>query len=91
MAGGAGVEYYFGYKTPQHDLNCENFRSRHESWNYGRIALEFFSSESIPFYEMTSADELVGASESSNERYCLAKADSIYLVYLAVGGEAKLT
>lgn len=28
MAGGAGVEYYFGYKTGESDLTCQNFRSR---------------------------------------------------------------
>jgi hypothetical protein len=25
MAGGAGVEYYFGYKLPQNDLVCEDW------------------------------------------------------------------
>ena len=42
MAGGAGVEYYFGYQLPQNDLGCEDFRSRDKSWDYCRIALEFF-------------------------------------------------
>jgi len=28
MAGGAGVEYYFGYRLPENDLVCEDFRSR---------------------------------------------------------------
>ena len=26
MAGGSGVEYYFGYKLPQNDLICEDWR-----------------------------------------------------------------
>ncbi len=43
MAGGAGVEYYFGYQLPEHDLNLEDFRSRDKSWDYCRIALDFFS------------------------------------------------
>ncbi len=38
MAGGAGVEYYFGYQLPQNDLNCEDFRSRDRSWDDCRIA-----------------------------------------------------
>ena len=42
MAGGAGVEYYFGYWLPENDLVAENFRSRDKSWDYGRIALDFF-------------------------------------------------
>jgi hypothetical protein len=28
MAGGAGVEWYFGYQQPHTDLNCEDWRSR---------------------------------------------------------------
>src|SRR5512139_2138637 len=42
MAGGWGVEYYFGYKLPQNDLACQDYRSRDQTWNYCRIALEFF-------------------------------------------------
>ena len=60
MAGGAGVEYYFGYKLPQNDLLCEDFRSRDRSWDYGRIALEFFQRNQIPFHEMRNVDHLVG-------------------------------
>ena len=45
MAGGAGVEYYFGYQLPQNDLVCEDWRSRDKSWDYCRIALEFFRDE----------------------------------------------
>ena len=43
MAGGAGVEYYFGYKFPENDLLCEDWRSRDQSWDYCRICLEFFT------------------------------------------------
>ena len=56
MAGGAGVEYYFGYGLPDNDLVAENFRSRDKSWDYGRIAIDFFHSQKIPFWEMTNAD-----------------------------------
>jgi hypothetical protein len=50
MAGGAGVEYYFGYKLPQNDLACEDWRSRDKSWDFRRIALEFFPANKIPFW-----------------------------------------
>jgi Putative collagen-binding domain of a collagenase len=59
MAGGQGVEYYFGYKLPQNDLACEDWRSRDRSWDYCRIALEFFSANAVPFWEMKNADALV--------------------------------
>lgn len=90
MAGGAGVEYYFGYKLPQNDLVCEDFRSRDRSWDYCRIALRFFEEEKIPFWDMTSADARVGNAMSDNSRYCLAKPGELYLVYLPSGGACEL-
>lgn len=90
MAGGAGVEYYFGYGLPDNDLVAENFRSRDQSWDYGRIALDFMHSQKIPFWDMTNVDELVGNSAHDNGRYAFAKANEIYLVYLPSGGTANL-
>lgn len=90
MAGGAGVEYYFGYALPDNDLIAENFRSRDMSWEYGRIAIDFFHSQKIPFWDMTNADELVGNDAHDNSRYAFAKANDIYLVYLPSGGTAQL-
>ena len=86
MAGGAGVEYYFGYQLPENDLVCEDFRSRDKSWDYCRIALEFFAANKVPFWEMTNADALVGNAKNDNSKYCLAKAGELYLVYLPNGG-----
>jgi len=48
MAGGAGVECYFGYQLPENDLLLEDFRSRDQSWDYCRIALGFFRDHAIP-------------------------------------------
>ena len=90
MAGGAGVEYYFGYELPDNDLVAENFRSRDKSWDYGRIALEFFHAQKIPFWEMKNADELVGNEKHDNSRYCFAKANEVYLVYLPTGNTTTL-
>jgi hypothetical protein len=90
MAGGAGVEYYFGYQIPQNDLACEDFRSRDKSWDYGRIAIEFFRDLKIPFWEMTNADALIGNQKSDNSRFALAKAGDTYLVYLPNGGNVEL-
>ncbi|MSO29625.1 MAG: DUF5060 domain-containing protein [Acidobacteria bacterium] len=90
MAGGAGAEYYFGYALPDNDLVAENFRSRDKSWDYGRIAIDFFHSQKIPFWEMKNADELVGNDTHDNSRYCFAKANDVYLVYLPSGGTTSL-
>lgn len=90
MAGGAGVEYYFGYKLPENDLLCEDFRSRDKSWDYCRIALDFFSLYKIPFWQMTSHDDLIDNMQNSNEKYCFAKDGEIYLVYLGSTSTANL-
>ena len=95
MAGGAGVEYYFGYKFAENDLVCEDWRSRDRSWDYCRTAIEFFHQNRIPFAEMMPRDELLddetrGNKKPLNAAYCLAKPDEIYLVFLAKGGKAKL-
>ena len=90
MAGGAGVEYYFGYFLPENDMVAENFRSRESSWAFGRIALDFFRANRIPFWTMSSADSLVGNATGDNRRWCLAKAGEIYVIYLPSGGTTNL-
>ena len=90
MAGGAGVEYYFGYQLPQNDLICQDWRSRDKSWDYARIALEFFSANKIPFWEMKNANALIGNAKNDNSKYCLTKAGELYLVYLPNGGTTDL-
>jgi hypothetical protein len=90
LAGGAGVEYYFGYQLPENDLLLEDFRSRDKSWDYCRIALGFFRDQKIPLDKMTNADELVGNAAHDNSVYCLAQPGALYLVYLPKGGTAAL-
>ena len=90
MAGGMGVEYYFGYKFPENDLLCEDWRSRDQSWDYCRHALQFFQKQNLPIAEMTNRDELVGNVEHTNSAFCLAKEGEVYLIYLPKGGEMPL-
>lgn len=90
LAGGAGVEYYFGYSLPQNDLLCEDWRSRERSWDFARIALDFFRDERVPFHEMEPADALAGNAAEDNSRYAFAKPGEVYLVYLPNGGSAEL-
>lgn len=90
MAGGAGVEYYFGYQLPENDLVCEDWRSRDRSWDYCRIALEFFRDNKIPFWEMKNANPLIGNEANENGKFCLAKEGQLYLVFLAKGGTTEL-
>ncbi len=90
MGGGAGVEYYFGYAYAENDLVCEDWRSRDQSWDYCRIALNFFHDNEIPFWEMTPQDALVGNEKQKNTKFCLAKPGHSYVVYLCDGGTAEL-
>jgi hypothetical protein len=85
MAGGAGVEWYFGYKFAHNDLNCEDWRSRDHLWDLTRYALEFFR-EHLPFHEMHGADALT----ANEDAYCLAKPGEVYAVYLPEGGTTTL-
>ncbi|QCW99561.1 DUF5060 domain-containing protein [Aggregatimonas sangjinii] len=82
MAGGFGVEWYFGYDSPHSDLTCEDFRSRDLFWDQNRYALNFFK-EHIPFWEMEPMDERVVGNNP--DVYCFAKKDEIYAVFLPMG------
>ena len=85
MAGGAGVEWYFGYNFAHNDLNCEDWRSRDHMWDMTRYALEFFHNY-LPFTEMSHSDELTTAKND----YCFAKTGQIYAIYLPDGGTTDL-
>ncbi len=90
MAGGAGVEYYFGYGLPENDLAAEDWRSRDRSWDYCRIALDFFRAHRIPFWDMSNANALIGNPGNANEKFCLAQPGQVYVVYLPSGGTTTL-
>ncbi|WP_345192470.1 DUF5060 domain-containing protein [Algibacter agarivorans] len=76
MAGGYGVEWYFGYASPNSDLTCQDFRSRDLFWDQNRHALHFFKNH-IPFWEMEPNDNLT----TDDISYCFAKEGEVYVVY----------
>jgi hypothetical protein len=82
MAGGFGVEWYFGYASPNSDLTCQDFRSRDLFWDQNRYALQFFKIH-IPFWEMEPNDSLT----SDDVSYCFAKEDEVYVVYAEVNAD----
>lgn len=84
MAGGAGVEYYYGYKTGETDLTLQDFRSRAKSYGYAKIARVFFDT-----YFPTSVLKPI---DNVSAGWCIKKADnSAYVVYLKTGGSANIT
>lgn len=86
MAGGAGIEWYFGYKHPHSDLTCQDYRTRDRMWDQSRYALEFFRRHQIPFWEMTNDDDLTGNPDD----YCFVKPGELYLIYFKNPGQLKL-
>lgn len=76
LAGGTGVEWYFGYRYPHTDLGLEDFRSRDNWWKQSTIATKFVNQ--YPLEKMKSMDQLVKGKDA----YCLANPGEIYIVYL---------
>ncbi|MFW6162974.1 MAG: putative collagen-binding domain-containing protein, partial [Planctomycetota bacterium] len=85
LAGGAGNEWYFGYRHDHSDLTCQDWRSRDRWWDTCRIAVGFFR-EHVPFWKMASADKLVAGADA----WCLAQPGQVYAVLLRKGGTAIL-
>jgi hypothetical protein len=79
LAGGTGVEWYFGYRYPHTDLNLEDFRSRDLWWKQSAIATQFM--QQFPLEEMKCMDDLVNAKDA----YCLANPGEVYVAYLPIG------
>jgi Domain of unknown function (DUF5060) len=78
MAGGTGVQYYFGTSLAESDLTLEDFRSRDALWDQSKYALDFFKNNKIPVQNMASANSLV-----SSGSLCLASKDSSTIVVYA--------
>jgi len=89
MAGGAGIEWYFGYKHPHSDLTCQDYRSRDLLWDQCRVALQFFKAYAIPFWAMEPSDE-----SSDNASWMMAGSETggkyTALAYLRSGGTSQL-
>lgn len=77
MAGAGGAEWYFGYRYPNNDLMCEDFKSREAWWKQTKIAHDFFV-DYLPFTEMLSMDSIA----NSKNAYCLGQEGKVYAIYL---------
>lgn len=76
LAGGAGVEWYFGAHQKGNDLTTEDLRSRAELWRQTRIALQFFE-EHLPYWEMAPC--------KNTATDCLVKPGSMLAAYVPAG------
>lgn len=88
MAGGAGIEYFFGLMYIASDLTCEDFRTREILFNQSNNALKFFG----------NGDNGPSLITLSNANYIVdggnwALADDLnttYVLYLPNGGTANI-
>jgi hypothetical protein len=85
MAGGMGVEYYYGYLCESNDLNNQDHRSRARKYEQAKIALDFF--RMLPFDIMQSMDELTELQSD----YVFGKKDEIYVIYIPKKEKVALT
>ena len=80
MAGAWGIEWYFGYEHEHSDLTCEDWRSRDNMWDQSRYALEFFTANDIPYWEMEPKDDL-----TANDDFILVKDSTQFVIYQKMG------
>ncbi len=87
MAGGFGVDWYFGWQNnaPTSDLSNEDWRSRENMWIQTRYALDFFH-EHLPFERMMAQNELTPDTTD----YVFALPNDAYVVYLKNGNGSQL-
>jgi hypothetical protein len=88
MAGGAGVEYYYGSRYANSDLTLQNFTTRSNMFDQTRHALEFFANYSIPFWDMSNANSRL---PSLYPNRCLAQSNgNVILIQLVNGGSTTI-
>ncbi len=76
LAGGAGVEWFFGGKYHSNDVSAEDWRTRENLWKQTDIALNFFE-DYLPYWKMGSCGEAMGRLDV----YCLGIEGEIYAFY----------
>lgn len=78
LAGGWGLEFYFGYKHDHSDLTCQDWRSRDKFWDQGAHALNFFRTQDLRYVEMECRDQLLVDAPG----FCLCKPGHSYVLLI---------
>ena len=86
LAGAGGLEWYFGYDYPHHDLTCEDWRSREKLWTQTHYAAQFIR-DYMPLPLVVNSNGLT----SSTKDYCLGKPGVAYAIYLPAGETTNIT
>ncbi|MEM9327429.1 MAG: DUF5060 domain-containing protein [Bacteroidota bacterium] len=87
MAGGAGVEYFYGYQTGCDDLDCQDHRTRQNKWDDAKITIDFFNS-----YLAKRAAAMINLDDLTpdDDDYVFGEEGELYLVYLPEGGTSSI-
>jgi len=86
LAGAGGLEWYFGYDYPHHDLTCEDWRSREKLWTQTHYAAQFIR-DYMPLPLVANSNSLT----SSTKDYCFGKPGVAYAIYLPAGETTNIT
>ena len=86
LAGAGGLEWYFGYDYPHHDLTCEDWRTRDKLWTQTHYAAQFIRD----YMPLPLVENFNGITSSSSD-YCFGKKGSTYAIYLPGGVTTNIT
>lgn len=88
LAGGMGVEYYYGYQTDPSDLTAESHRNRQNKYNQAGYALRFFEENLLDHLIYMNNDDAITADNSD---FAFVKENEIVVVYRPNGGTTNIT
>ena len=85
IAGGDGVEWYFGAHHPHNDLTAEDFRSRDSLWRQATLARSFFADWGPNTAYLACPDVI-----ASSALYCRMESDGRMLAYIVADTSAPI-
>lgn len=85
IIGAEGMKCYFGYNHQHNDIDCEDFRSRDQWWDYMRHLKSVFLQ--VPFWAM---DYVPGIDPQSNDNWGMTDGQEWWLVYRSDGDALNL-
>ncbi|OEJ98901.1 hypothetical protein A8C32_06850 [Flavivirga aquatica] len=88
MAGGAGVEYYYGYTKDDGDLNNQDHRKRGVKYKEAGYAVKFFDNYLQEYVVGAVSDDGI---TSDNNDFVLANPIGVYAIYRPNGGSTNLS
>ncbi len=87
MAGGAGVEYYYGYQTGCTDLTCQDHRTRAQKYTQLSYTLDFFQDHFQQY--LPNVEEARSITAATND-YVLSKPGVAYAFYSPDGATTSI-